>query len=174
MLAYSSIAHAGYLLIGVVSLHANASAAVFYYAMAYAIASLMSFGILYVLAGNAEDAGFDAFNGLAKRSPLLALGMTIAMLSLAGIPPTAGFFAKYYLFSTAMEQGYYTLVIVAIIASLISMYYYFRVIIAMYASPADSSEELTIKAMSKAVIVASMLLLIVLSVIPEIFLRWLF
>ncbi len=171
MLAYSSIAHAGYLLIAIVAMNQYSTGAVFYYTMTYSIASLLAFGIVYLLKDNIESVGVEEFNGLSKRSPFLAFGMTVAMLSLAGIPPIAGFFAKYFLFSAALKEEYYALVIVAIIASLIGIYYYFKVIIAIYFKESKEAQVAEVNTTNKALIGLCIILLIGLSVIPEVFLR---
>ena len=134
MLAYSGISHAGYLLIALVVMGASSSSVVFFYSAAYAAASVVAFAVLMAVMENKGSESFESFKGLAKNNPFLAICMTIAMLSLAGIPPLAGFFGKYYLFTTAIKGGYLWLVIVAIINSLISLYYYFRVILLMYSS----------------------------------------
>lgn len=135
MLAYSGISHAGYLLIALVVMGASASSVVFFYSAAYAGASLVAFAVLTAVMENKDGReSFEAFKGLGKNNPLLAFSMTVAMLSLAGIPPLAGFFGKYYLFTTAMQDGYMWLVLIAVFNSLISLYYYFRVILLMYSS----------------------------------------
>lgn len=135
MLAYSGISHAGYLLIALVVMGASATSVVFFYSAAYAAASLIAFAVLTAVMENKEGReSFESFKGLAKNNPLLAICMSIAMLSLAGIPPLAGFFGKYFLFATAIKDGYLWLVLVAIFNSLISLYYYLRVIISMYSS----------------------------------------
>lgn len=137
MLAYSGISHAGYLLISLVVLGDKASSVVFFYSAAYAGASLIAFAVLISVIENKQGReSFESFKGLAKNNPLLAFCMTVAMLSLAGIPPLAGFFGKYYLFTQAIEGGHMWLVLIAVLNSLISLYYYFRVILNMY-SPAE-------------------------------------
>ncbi|UPT67256.1 MAG: NADH-quinone oxidoreductase subunit N [Sphingobacteriales bacterium JAD_PAG50586_3] len=133
MLAYSGISHAGYLLIALVVMGASATSVVFFYSAAYAAASLIAFSVLTAVMENKEGReSFESFKGLAKNNPLLALCMSIAMLSLAGIPPLAGFFGKYFLFATAIKDGFLWLVFVAIFNSLVSLYYYLRVIVNMY------------------------------------------
>lgn len=171
LLAYSSIAHAGYLLMAVVAMNANSTAAVFYYTMTYSIATLLAFSVLYKLMDNTESADINTFNGLSKKNPLLAVGMTVAMLSLAGIPPIAGFFAKYYMFTAALQEGYYWLVIVAIIASLIGIYYYFKIIIAIYFKEPETEGRTQINFAYQVLICLCVALLIALSVFPELFLR---
>lgn len=132
MLAYSSVAHAGYMLLGLLAGNSFSDSAILTYAAAYSIASIATFCIISIIDHAKGSDGVDAFNGLGKSNPFLALVMTIALLSLAGIPPTAGFFAKYYIFTAAFQAGNVGLVLIAIIASLIGVYYYFRIIIAMF------------------------------------------
>lgn len=140
LLAYSGVANAGYLLLGVIVAQKTANAAMLFYAAAYSIATITSFVVMLLLSYKFDDDDISNFKGLAKKQPLLGVAVTVAMLSLAGIPPTAGFFGKYYLFTQAIQAGYTGLVIIAILGSLISIVYYFRVIINMYA-PEDSSKE---------------------------------
>lgn len=132
MLAYSSIAHAGYMLLALVSLNKFSHGSVLYYSLAYSLGSIITFRIVASVSKEKQNGTIDAFNGMAKQNPLQAFMMTVALLSLAGIPPTAGFFAKYYVFTAAFMAGNVGLVLIAILASLIGVYYYFKIIIAMY------------------------------------------
>jgi len=132
MLAYSSISHAGYLLFAIVALGSGSANSVFMYATAYSIASIIAFGVLILVQQQSGNEDFESFNGLGKSNPFLALVLTIAMLSLAGIPLTAGFIGKFFMFSGALSRLHIGLVIVAVINAIISIYYYFKVIIAMY------------------------------------------
>jgi len=167
MLAYSSVAHAGYLLIALVALSHFSSGAIFYYTLSYGIASLLAFHILFTVSGNRnEGADISAFNGLAKRNHLMAFGITVAMLSLAGIPPLAGFFGKYYIFNAAIEAGRYKLVLLAVVASLISVYYYFKVIIAVYFKQSNEAA-IELNGMHKFLYLLCVILLFVLAVVPE-------
>lgn len=129
MLAYSSIAQAGFMLFAVISVNAIAWQGIIIYAVAYSVASIGMFAVLMKL----KDYTYDGFNGLAKREPFLAFVTTIFICSLAGIPLTGGFMAKYYMLYAIMQQGQLMwLVIFALLMAAISAYYYFRVIIAMY------------------------------------------
>ncbi len=166
MLAYSSIAHAGYMLIALVSLNTTSASAILYYAGAYGVASLCAFAVLHNVAFENENATTESFNGLGKRSPFMALIMTIALLSLAGIPPLAGFFAKYYIFSVAFESGYVTLVLVAVVTSLIGIYYYLRIIIAMYLKAADDATQFNVPLMHRVLMVVAAVLSILLGLFP--------
>jgi NADH-quinone oxidoreductase subunit N len=158
MLAWSSVAHAGYLLLGVVTLISppvggsdmmmrgkeigeSAGAAILFYLVGYSLMNLAAFGIINVLSHksgqDADDIG--GYAGLSRRQPLAAAALGIAMLSLAGIPPFVGFMAKFYLFSAVVRAGLIPLAIVGVVNSLISVYYYLRVLVVMYMK--DPEEE---------------------------------
>jgi NADH-quinone oxidoreductase subunit N len=135
LMAYSSIAHVGYMLIGLAIANATGSSAVLFYLLAYAFTNLGAFIVITIMATYAPDDEIPGYAGLARRSPVLALGLTVALLSLAGIPPFVGFFAKLYLFLAAIQTGtvwMQVLVIWALIMSAVSLYYYGRVIHAMW------------------------------------------
>ncbi len=143
MLAYSSIAQAGYILVAVVaSSRAEIDGVQFslegvmYYVMAYAFMNLGAFAVIIAVARDDQHVGFEDLKGLWHRSPALALAMLVFMLSLAGIPPTAGFLAKLYVFSAAIQTGFLELAIVGVLTSVVAAYYYLRVILAMYSQPA--------------------------------------
>ncbi len=140
MLAFSSISHAGYLLFAIVALGSGSANSVFMYSTAYSIASIIAFGALILVHQQSGTDNFDAFNGLAKKNPFLALVLTVAMLSLAGIPLTAGFIGKFFVFSGALSQYHTTLVVLAVLNAIISIFYYFRVIIAMYFRESERDE----------------------------------
>lgn len=137
LLAYSGIANAGYLLLGVLVAQKTANASLLYYAVAYSIATLTAFTVLLLIGYKFDDESLANFKGLAKQQPLLGVAVTVSLLSLAGIPPTAGFFGKYYLFSQAIQAGYVGLVVIAVLGSLVSVVYYFKIIINMYAPEND-------------------------------------
>jgi len=138
MLAYSSIAHVGYMLVAVVAfanahLSATAVSAVLFYLAAYAFASFGAWAVVVALE-HAEGKGLEIadYAGLGRKRPWLALAMTVFMLSFAGMPPTAGFIGKFYLFRVAVEGGYIGLAVVGVLASVVSVYYYMRVVTTMY------------------------------------------
>jgi NADH-quinone oxidoreductase subunit N len=138
MMAYSSIAHVGYLLIAatsVVSVQSSNESLLLYMA-AYSVASIASFGVLILIQQQRGGDSFSAFNGLGKTNMGVAIALTVAMISLAGIPPTAGFFSKYFLFTTGFEAHPW-LIVAAIINSAISIYYYFKVVMAMWFQKED-------------------------------------
>ncbi len=132
MLAYSSVGHAGYVLLGITSGGLDGQGAIFYYLAVYSFASLSAFTIVYLEEKSGSEVTVESFNGLFKKKPFVAVAMTISLLSLAGIPPLAGFFGKYLVFSLALEKGYAWMVLLAVVTSLIGVYYYFKVIIAMF------------------------------------------
>jgi NADH-quinone oxidoreductase subunit N len=133
MLAYSSIAHAGYALMGLVAANQTGAWALLVYMLIYSFMNLGAFGFVILL----ESKGYAGeeiadYAGLARRHPAAALGMLIFMLALAGIPPTAGFMGKLYLFAAAVEGGYVVLTVIAVVMSAVSLYYYFRIVAQMY------------------------------------------
>lgn len=137
MLAYSSIAQAGFMMFAIVSLNDAAMEGLLYYAAAYCLSTIGVFAILIRM----KDYTFDGFNGMGKHHPAIAAANTVFILSLAGIPATAGFMAKFYMLSVAVTNGkVFWLVIVGILCAAVSVYYYFRVIQAMYFKDGDKQE----------------------------------
>jgi NADH-quinone oxidoreductase subunit N len=133
MLAYSSIAHAGYILTGIVAGNATGVEGALYYLLAYTFMTFGAFAVLAVIERRSEnDVTIERISGLARREPLLAALMSLFMFALIGIPPLAGFFGKLYVFSGAVEAGYVWLAVVGVINSAIAAYYYLRVTVAMY------------------------------------------
>jgi NADH-quinone oxidoreductase subunit N len=139
MLAYSSIAHAGYLLIALVAAGPAGLSGLFFYLLAYAFMNLGAFAVVVALEQR-EDRYLhvDDYRGLGFRYPLLGVAMALFMFSLSGLPPTAGFMAKFYVFSAAVEQGYIVLTVIGVVNSLISLYYYLRPIVCMYMEEAKA------------------------------------
>jgi NADH-quinone oxidoreductase subunit N len=133
MLAYSSIAHAGYLLLGIVAANASGKAAVLFYLLAYAVANLGALGIVALL-GTAEQPHDQLrdFAGLWHTRPGLAGLMTVFLLSLGGFPPTAGFVGKWYIFAAAVQDGHYTLAVIGVLSSVVSVFFYLRIVVMMY------------------------------------------
>ncbi|MDX2051419.1 MAG: NADH-quinone oxidoreductase subunit N [Polyangiaceae bacterium] len=135
MLAYSSIAHAGYVLVGIAALQraGQAEASVLFYLLAYAVSTAGAFGAL-IWAGRrgAEAVSFDDLAGLGKRHPAVALAFSLFLLSLAGVPPTAGFFGKMYVFQAAIEAKLYYLAVIGLLNSVLGAYYYLKVLVYMY------------------------------------------
>jgi NADH-quinone oxidoreductase subunit N len=132
MLAYSAIAHAGYLLLGMAA-GVQSGPAILYYLLGYAFTNLGAFAVVIALERRGEVGNqISDFRGLAARQPLLAGAMAIFLLSLAGVPPLAGFVGKFYIFSEALHQGYTGLVVIAVLNSVVATYYYFYVLVAIY------------------------------------------
>lgn len=140
LLAYSGISHAGYMLLGILSIPAQSDSSLLFYACAYSIASIGVFAVSIPVFAAQKNEQLSAFNGLGKRNPLLAGLLTICMLSVAGIPPMAGFLAKYYIFSQAFKGEFFALTLLAIINSIIAVYYYLRVVVVMYSKEPNETE----------------------------------
>lgn len=171
MLAYSSIAHTGYILIALVAAQKSASAVLFYYSIAYILSNLSAFIVVIMVKKSVGNSGIDSFNGLAKVNPVVALCAAISFLSLAGIPPLAGFMAKYIVFTSALLQGYIWLVVIAILGSIISIFYYFRPIINMYMKKPDY-ERIDAPKLSLVVLVILTILTVVIGFVPGLILGW--
>jgi NADH-quinone oxidoreductase subunit N len=137
MLAYSSISHAGYMLLGLIALNQLSASSLLLYTAAYSIATITAFGIIILVREVRRNDDLETFNGLARTNPYMAFTLSFALMSLTGIPPLAGFVAKYYIFTTAIQSGYLWLVLIAIAGSAISAVYYFKPIIAMYLREGD-------------------------------------
>jgi NADH-quinone oxidoreductase subunit N len=168
LLAYSSVGHVGYILLGFLADPVTSTSTVFYYLSAYAVSSLGAFAVLSIIEREKGNLSIDNFNGLFRRNPFVAVAMTLALLSLAGIPPLPGFFGKYMIFALALNNGFIGLVIVAVISSLIGAYYYFRIIIAMFMKePTGSPLKLSTSANALAAV------LIAITVIIGLFPNWL-
>jgi len=141
LLAYSGIANAGFMLLSILALKGDAASALFYYSIAYATASLGAFSVLILLSEDGKTLSIESLRGLGKRNPFVAVLFTIILLSMAGIPPTAGFFAKYFIVSTAISNGYLAISLIAILTSLVGIYYYFKIIATLFADPIEGSED---------------------------------
>ncbi len=139
MLAYSSIAHAGYVLVGLTAANDVGRGAILFYLLAYGVTNLAAFAVIGLLAtrDRAND-DLASMAGLSNRHPALAAVFSVLLLSLGGIPPTAGFVGKWYIFSAAVRSGDYVLAIIGVLTSVVSIFFYLRVIVMMYmAEPAD-------------------------------------
>lgn len=166
MFAYSGISHAGYLMLGLIAIGPDAPGTLLYYSLSYSVATILAFAVLMLIREERHSFSIKAFNGLAKSNPFEAFAMTIAMLSMAGIPPLAGFMAKYHIFILALEKGYFWLVIFAVLGSMISIYYYLKPIMAMYFSPDEGLGKIESTKNYKTQIVVCAILLIFLGLIP--------
>jgi NADH-quinone oxidoreductase subunit N len=141
MLAYSSIAHGGYLLVGLVAANAAGKAAILFYLLAYSVTNLAAFGVIALL-GSRDQPNDELrdYRGLWHSHPALAALMTVCLLSLGGLPPTAGFIGKWAVFGAAVSAGYYTLAIIGVLTSVISVFFYLRVVVMMYMSEREGAD----------------------------------
>jgi len=139
MLAYSSIAHAGYLLVALIAVDSTPVAAILFYLLVYMFMNIGAFAVLSFMgkSDREERLNFESYRGLGYRHPFTALAVSVFMFSLAGIPPTGGFIGKFYLFSAAVHSGYITLVIIAVMNAVISVYYYLRLVVNLYMREAE-------------------------------------
>jgi NADH-quinone oxidoreductase subunit N len=177
LLAYSSIAHAGYLLVGVVATGlgvAAAKPAVLFYLVAYTFTTLGAFGVVAWVGNRKDERLFvDDWAGVGAARPGVALAMTIFLLSLGGVPPTGGFFGKFYLFKAAMESPQlYWLVVVGVLNSVVSVYYYLRIVVAMYFRDSMRPLQPTEGASMRAGIVLAAIAVVLLGVFPGTFVDW--
>ncbi len=169
MLAYSSVAHAGYMLMGIVANSSSGRAGIIFYSVAYMFMQIGSFIVVAYLEGKDEaNLQISDYAGLAKTNPALAAMMSIFMFSLAGLPPFAGFFAKYYLFIASIRAGYTWLTIVAVISSLISVYFYIGLVLQMYfKQPVESGIAVKGSTAEKMVIFAAAAGVVILGLFPS-------
>jgi len=170
MLAYSSIAQAGFMMLAVYSLNADAREGLILYAAAYSLATIGIFAVLLKM----DDYTFDGFNGFAKQQPLLAATLVVFLLSLAGIPLTAGFLSKFYMLKATLDGGSVWLAIFAVLMAAVSVYYYFRLIQAMYFKEGTATIAFEITPAFKATLIALAVLTIVLGLFPNLLTNWLY
>ncbi len=167
MLAYSGIAQSGYLLMALIVLGPKASGVLLYFTVSYVIATITAFAVLMLIREERGTFSITAFRGLARNNPVEAFALAIAMMSLAGIPPLAGFMAKYNLFALAAEGGYIWLVVVAVVGSMISIYFYFKPIMASYFSDGEPQHKIETSTNFKINIVLVTVLMILLGFVPN-------
>ncbi len=171
MLAYSSIAQAGFMLLAIYAMNSDAKEGLLLYSAAYSLATIGLFSVLSKM----TDYSFEGFNGLARHQPLVAAAVTICILSLAGIPLTAGFLSKFYMIKAVMATGhYFWLVIFALLMAAVSVYYYFRVIQAMYFKEGTGASPLQAGAGFKWSLALLAALLILLGIYPSLLFNWLY
>jgi NADH-quinone oxidoreductase subunit N len=140
-LAFSSISQAGYILLGLIGGNQLGMASVIYYILVYIFSNLGAFGVVTAISNATGKENMDDYNGLYHTNPGLSLIMTLALFSLAGIPPVAGFFGKFFLFTAAAEKGFYLLVLIAVLNTIISLYYYLLVVKAMFINKSENPIE---------------------------------
>ncbi|WP_293872378.1 NADH-quinone oxidoreductase subunit N [Flavobacterium sp.] len=165
MLAFSGVSHAGFMLMALLSL-STAASMLLYYTAAYALSGIASFAVIIYVTKDKNNEDIDNFNGLGKSNPLMAAILTASLLSMAGIPVFAGFFAKFMLFSQTIKAGFLVVVIAGVINSIISVGYYFKLIIAMYTKEA-TNEKTTVPLVYYAVAFLAILLNILMGVYPS-------
>jgi len=166
LLPYSGVAQAGYILIGVIAGGPNGLAAVLYYLFVYMFMNFGAFAVITLLAKREGDAdSFAELEGLAGRNPVLAVAMTIFMLSLAGFPPSVGFFGKLFLFTAGVGAGYTWLVVIAVLMSVVSVYYYVKVLIPIW-TPSTRHDRVPVSFSSSAAIVLSGIAALALGLYP--------
>jgi NADH-quinone oxidoreductase subunit N len=170
MLAYSSISQAGFMLLAVYAMNTEAKEGLLLYSAAYCLATIGIFSVLTKM----NDYSFEGFNGFAKKQPVLALVTTIFLLSLAGIPLTAGFLSKFYMLRAAAETGKYTwLVIFAVVMAVVSVYYYLRVVQAMYFKPGEGQAIQASRSFKWTLIILAAII-VLLGLFPNLILNWLY
>lgn len=130
--AYSSISQAGYIMLGVISGSAIGMTGLVYYILIYTLSNLAAFGVIAIVETRSGKLNIDEYNGLYSTNPKLSIVMIIALFTLAGIPPFAGFFSKFFIFAAAAKEGYYVLVFIALLNTIVSLYYYLRIVKAMF------------------------------------------
>ncbi|MBI4266495.1 MAG: NADH-quinone oxidoreductase subunit N [Acidobacteria bacterium] len=169
MLAYSSIAHGGYLLVGLVAANEVGKAAILFYLLAYAVTNLAAFGVIALL--GSRDRGNDElrdYAGLWHTRPALAALMTVCLLSLGGLPPTVGFIGKWYIFSAAVSAGYYGLAIIGVLTSVVSVFFYLRVVVMMYMAEREVAAAMPprVTGVSMAALAFAIFVIVYLGVMP--------
>jgi NADH-quinone oxidoreductase subunit N len=174
MLAYSSIAHGGYLLVALVSANDVGKGAVLFYLLTYAITNIGAFGVIALLdnADRPNDQVRD-YAGLWNDHPVLASLMTIFLLSLGGFPPLAGFIAKWYVFSAAVKAGYTGLAIIGVLTSVVSVFFYLRIVVMMYMTAADEPVRFPpVPKIAGLALVVSAILIFYLGILPARVIDW--
>ena len=167
MLAYSSIAHAGYMTIGLAAGNYEGIAGIIFYLAAYTFMNLGAFGIVSIIEGkNETNLSINSYAGLASHHPILSAMLAVFMFSLAGIPPFAGFFGKYYIFIAAIKANLIWLAVIGVVSSVISVYFYLRIVVLMYFKEPDAEISLSSYNTGLLAVIISVLLVIVLGLAP--------
>jgi NADH-quinone oxidoreductase subunit N len=173
MLAYSTIANMGYMLMGFLAANLDGFSAAMFYVVVYALTTLASFGMIMLLSREGFEADqLSDFKGLNQRSPWWAFVMLIVMFSLAGIPPTAGFYAKFSVIEAAVNAGFVWLAVVAVLASLIGAFYYLRVVKLMYFDDAVDAAPIVARADTRALLSGNGIALLLLGIFPQHLMGW--
>ncbi len=168
MLAYSSISHAGYMAIGLAAGNSYSAAGIIFYLSAYTFMNIGAFTVISIVEGeNDSRTELNSFAGLNNKNPYLAASMTLFMFALAGIPPLAGFFGKYYVFVSAIQTNLTWLALVGVLSSVISVYFYIRVVVYIYFKEAIEDYKLSVSGLSLTAVVISALLVLVFGIFPD-------
>lgn len=168
LLAYSSISHAGYMLIGILSMTQRGYASAIYYALAYLVMNFAVFMVILKIADDGHNLQIKELAGLHRRSPLLAMTLMLGLFGLAGIPPTLGFTGKFLVFAAAMEKGYFMLVVIGMINATISLYYYLVVIKAAYLlEPAEEPPAVRVDMWSRALSIVLVIAMVYIGMFPD-------
>jgi NADH-quinone oxidoreductase subunit N len=178
LLAYSAVAHAGYMLLGILSHTGQSLSALLYYSITYALTVLGAFGVVAIVEAETGGDRLSDFAGFSRRAPLPSFCMFVFLLSLAGIPPLAGFFGKFYLFTSVMTStpgtlGLLWLVILAIAMSAVSLYYYLKVLKFIYVTDPAGSAPIHVPVLQQVVLALIALSVVLLGCAPNLLLRWL-
>jgi NADH-quinone oxidoreductase subunit N len=168
LLAYSSIAHAGYMMVGILCLSERGFAGAIYYAVAYLVMNYAAFMVIMKVAEDGHNLQIKELAGLHKRSPLLAMTLMLALFGLAGIPPTVGFYGKFLVFAAALEKGYLVLVIIGMVNATISLYYYLIIIKAAYLlEPVTPYPALRVDGWTRYLSIVLVLMMVYLGIFPD-------
>lgn len=168
MLAFSSISHAGYILMAIIAKSSLGGSALLFYMLSYTFMTFGIFGIVIILGRKGEEnLEIKNYSGLAYKHPIIALSMTIFLLSLGGLPPFSGFVAKFYIFSAAIQEGLLALVIIAVLNSAISFYYYLKVVVFMYMKESEAEFKISLTPMTLFVILIGVIGTINLGIFPN-------
>ena len=173
MLAYSSIAHSGYMMIGLATAGLAATVAIngksnlLFYIVAFTLADLAAFTSVIIISNILNSDHIEDYAGIGRKSPVLASALTLGLISLIGLPPTAGFIAKFYIFTGAVDSGLLWLVIIAVIASVVSAYYYLRVVKVMWLNKPISEEKVPISIAPRLAIAISCIGILIMGIIPS-------
>ncbi len=171
MLGYSSIAHAGYLLVGLVSSNSLGNQGILFYLVIYSVTTICAFGVVsFVEDEYGKNLNIEDYSGLSVSNPFLAAVMSLCMFSLIGIPPLAGFVGKYYLFASAVQSNLIWIVVIGILTSIISLYYYLRIIVFMYFKEPKTENKIILSTESKISLIFSSVLILLLGIYPSLLL----
>jgi NADH-quinone oxidoreductase subunit N len=173
LLAYSSIAHAGFVLLGLIAGNETGMTAIAMYLLVYTFMNLGAWSVIVALRRrDVIGEHLDELNGLFFKHPVAALTMLVFMLSLAGIPPTAGFVAKYFLFAAVIETGHTTLAVIAALNVAVSLYYYMRIVVAMFISEATEKTGLSLPPGLVSVLAITLIFTLLIGLYPDPFINW--